>query len=586
MPIFELEAGGKTYEIEAPHQAAALEAFQGTSTPAAPAAPGIADRIKSLWDNPPAGPSLIGMAKSIYEGVTLPGDVVSGKVQTRGDDGYLSPEMIRRSTSLASIPMVATTGAPAGALGSGVIRPRPAAAAAPAVSQDMLQAAERQGVSIPQFLASNDMTTQRIAAGLKNIPGAGDQIVKSTENVVTGLGGAAKRVEQGLGTGSPEVAGSAAKDSIADWMTNTSKEIANRVYGEVDPLVNPNHMRELYATRNAMADIMAQRAQSKIPGKSPAVGLVTDAVQTPGGLNYEGIKGLRTFLGDMTPEELVAKGIAPKESKRLYGALTEDLKGTILDAGGPQALSKFERANSVFQKISERQQALSKIIGAKGDAAPEAVFSRLLAMSGSKSSADMSRLLQARKAMGQEAWSEISSAVVSKLGRDPQGNFSPERFFTAYGNLSPAGKNILFKTTGERDVARSLEDINLIVNAIKDRVTRFGNPSGTAQNLIGASMAGAVFSDPTHLLKSLGGLLGGNVLAAALSKPATAKAVADFVKVASPPSRNPPSKALVEASARNLANVLGGGTELAVKIQSVVQTRAEGDQPFVQRERR
>lgn len=566
---------GRVIDVDTSDPAVAASAarkFMGGVQQEPSSSPGFMEKIGKLWDNPPPGPSLIGMAKQLYSGVTAPGDALAGKLDVN------SPEAIGRTTALAGVPMLASTAAPRGALGTGFVRPsRGNIATEPATQPGaLLQAAERIDVPVPKFLASEDMTTQRLAAGLKNIPGAGDRIFKSTQETVQSLGGAATKAADEVGTGSVPVAGSASKDALAHWITEKSGDIASRLYNAVDPLVKDTP-RELFATRKTVSEIMARRANSKIPGASPAVELVGEAIATPGGLNYQGVKGLRTFLGEMTPEEMVARGVNKAEAKQLYGALTQDLKGTILDAGGPKALNAFERANSTFEIIAERRKALAKIIGTKGDAAPEAVFAKLTAMAGSKSSADIGRLVLARKAMGVEAWNEVSSAVIARLGRDPQGNFSPDRFFTAYGNISPNAKSVLFKSTGRDDVARSLDDINIVVNGIKERITKFGNPSGTAQNLIGASMAGSAFVDPWGFVKALGGVLGGNALAVALSKPATAKAIASVVKSSDIVSRQPSASALTlhQTALRNLVNLLGGGTDLAAKLQSVTPGRGE-----------
>lgn len=563
-----------------------------------PQQPGFTDKLAKAWENPPAGPSLIGMAKAVTGFVGDAADAAKGESKIlppglRREDftdiphdpgpsqAWVGSRLGMRAGSFGTQPndpaiesamagagLIGSgtlAGAPAGAVGSGMVRRGPSITVEPtaAKSLPLLEAAERQGVPIPHFLASEDMLTQRLAAGLKNVPGAGDTIVKATKNTVDALGDATKRVEQGFGTGSAEVAGGSAKDALAHWITEGAGQIDKRLYGKVDPLVNPDVSRPLHATRQAVSEIMARRANSQITGTSPAVDLVSDALKSNAGLNYEGVKGLRTFLGDMTPEEMVAKGVNKKEADRLYSALTEDLKGTILDAGGPKALTAFEKANTVHAQIMDRKKALAKVIGTKGDASPEAVFARLVAMAGSKSSADMTRLLQARKVMGTEAWNEVASGVISRLGRDAQGNFSPDRFFTAYGNISPNAKNLLFKTSSNNGHATALNDINMIVNAHKQKIAQFGNPSGTAQNLIGASMLGTVFGDPTQLLKSLAGLGGGNFLAMALSKPAGAKAVANLMKAQQRVARDPSpaARAALQAAEMNILNLIEAGRD-------------------------
>lgn len=566
MAVFELESGGKTFEIEAPSMPAAMDAFKSYSTQQAPPpGPPASEILKDFWANPPAGGFTSTFLKPLVQGAGAFGDAAAGKLDPSNPEQR--DAAIDAMAGLgALVPMAAAPGgalaAPAGALTSGMAR----RAALPAPANPVMGAAERLNVPIPKFLATDDMLTQRLAAGLKNVPGAGNQIVEATQGVTRGLGDAAKGIADHLGTGSAEVGGSAAKDALTSWMTEGSKKAASRVYDAVDNLVDPAFTRPLEATSQAVSEIMAKRANARIGGKSPAVDAVSEAISGP--MNYTGLKDLRSFLGEMTPQEMVAKGISKKESERLYSALTDDLKATIHGGGGPKALSAFEKANSVFKTISDRRMQLNKIVGIKGDAAPEAVFSRLVSYAGSKSSADIDRLILARKTMGSEAWNEVASAAVAKLGRDPQGNFSPDRFFTAYGNISPNGRRALFGST-DKDVTKALDDINTVVNAYKSKITQFGNPSGTAQNLIGASMAGAVFSDPMHIVKALGGIMGGNALARALSQPATAPLVAEYVR-----AQSSGSPAAIQAAAQNLARAIGS-PNLAAQLQSIATSRGD-----------
>lgn len=516
-------------------------------------------------------PSIIDLAKAAWEGIKAPGAALKGEFDVQPEvPGQISEADIERQRmaterEMASAGKLAGTlilgqapggifGAPPGSLASGIARPGqarpgilpsaqvPPAAGAPPVPgglppapppvppaspSQIVETASRLDVPIPRYLVDESRMTQGMAAGLQNIPGAGDKIAKAAEQTTKALGIAADRVREGYGTGSPAVAGSYAKDALADWMTTGSKAVADRVYNAVDDLVRPEITTELKSTLNAAQTILDRRAASKIPGKSVAVDTVLEAATTPGGLNYQGIKGLRSFVGEMTPEELISQGLKASEVKQLYGALTNDLRMSVLNGGGPQALTAFNKANRIFENISSRREALQKIVGVKGDAAPEAVFARLTAMAGSKSSADISRLTQARKAMGPEAWNEVAAAAVARLGRDPQGEFSVQRFLTAHGNLSPSGRTLLFSTTGRDNLARSLEDIAFVTRQIEDKLKQFSNPSGTARSLVSSGLVMDAIRNP---IKALATQVGGRRMAEVLSEPATARAAADWAK--------------------------------------------------------
>ena len=157
--------------------------------------------------------------------------------------------------------------------------------------------------------------------------------------------------------------------------------------------------------------------------------------------------------------------------------MTKDLGNVVREAGGEDAFAAWHKANRLASLTKAQQNALSKIIGTKGDAPPEAVFNRLATFANSKRGADLNRLQLAKQAMGPAAWGEVGAATIDRLGMAPDGAFSPQRFVTAFGNMAPAARNELF--SGQQHAA--LQDLFLVSKHIQDRITRFGNPSGTAR---------------------------------------------------------------------------------------------------------
>ena len=551
----------------------------------------LAAGLKKIWDDP-EGVSLIGMLKGAYEGVRAPGDALAGKFTVQpATPGVMTEEEsflqdLGRKQEMAAASKLATTtilgqapggifAAPQGALGMGFAKPgqiagQPIAAAAEKsvakeIPNTVLDAAKKIEVPIPRFIAGSRME-QGVGAGLQNIPGAGDKIAEAAEKTVQALGAAAGKVSQDYGTGSPAVAGSFAKDALAEWLGSGSQKAASRVYDAVDNLVNHEISTPLTATAQTAQSILTRRAEAKIPGKSAAVETVLDAVTAPGGMPYKGLKDLRSFLGEMTPEELVSQGFKAGEVKQLYGALSSDLRNNIAASGGEKAVAAFDKATRIFDSISTVRKDLSRVLGAKGDAAPEAVFSRLMAMAGSKSSADIARLTQARKVMGGDAWNEVASAAVSKMGRDATGDFSVQRFLTAYGNLSPSGRLKLFQSSGKDDLGQSLENIYVVSKAIEDKLKQFANPSGTARSLVSTGMVVDIIRSPIKVLSTL---IGGNRLAKILSEPVTARATADWARAykeaITAPSANASRK--TRMAAEKLADLIvarDGGNKTAV----------------------
>lgn len=448
-------------------------------------------------------------------------------------------------------------------------------------------------VQVPKAVASDSMAVQRAAGVARNVPLAGDPLVASAERAITQLGTKADEVAKGYGGGQVVSSGDAASTSIRSYVTGESKATSNKFYNRVDDLIDPAVTTDLANTRNAAQSILDRRANAAITDQSGAVKRIEDAVTRPGGLNYEGIKDLRGFVRELQENpSILPADISGKELEKIYTALTADLKQSVANAGGAKASVAFERANKHFALLSERREALAKIVGKDGNAPAEKVFERLVAMASSGQRADIGKLAQARKAMGAEDWNEFVSGIVGRMGRDTANfsgpeklvgeGFSPQRFLTAYGKLSDAGKAMLFRSGGKGDLAQHIDDIARISTRFKE-LQKFANPSGTGQMTLGGGMVAAAMAEP---LTTIATVAGARAVSYALSRPASAASVAKYAK-AQQALATRPSAATMAAftlASRNLIQNLGEfGRSLTPEnfirgLQSPVPVRADEDE--------
>ncbi len=372
------------------------------------------------------------------------------------------------------------------AIGMGINAARSALSASSPEARALVDAADRLGVDVPR-VASPDASlgTQAVGRALREVPIVGTPLVRAAEQTTEQLGQTLDRTAAAYGGGTaatPLSAGEAAREGLAGWIDGRSGQVLNRLYDQVDQLVNPTATRPLSATFQAFADLASRRQNSGETKLGHALELVAEAATHPDGLAYQGIKDLRTRVGSYLNGSILPEaGTSMPELRRLYGALTEDLRSTIATHGGPDALAAWERANNIAAIVNQRRSTLAKIIGTDASAAPERVFDRLTQMAGSKASADLTSLMQARKAMGADAWNQVASAIASRMGYAP-GNplWSGARFSTAFRGLSPNGRQILFGSTGLDQLARSLADVATVADAEKV-LSRFANPSGTGR---------------------------------------------------------------------------------------------------------
>jgi hypothetical protein len=478
------------------------------------------------------------IVKGVYDaakgGFDLPNDVIAGRVDPRSD------EAIKRSFDAVSV-FNPVTPASRFSLGGN-----------PAPLSPVAQAAERTGIEIPTGIASESRVVQSLAQGARNAPVASAKMAQAMDNMRSGMTQAADDVVGRLGSGNKYVAGDSAKTGISDWITKTSKDITGRAYDAVDAAVNPQVTVPLSKTSEIASEIVARNAQSALPA-GKAVSFLDDALSRPNGLNYEGIKGLRSRVGEMLTGRLESD-ISQAELKRIYGALTDDLGNAAKVAGGDKGFAAWQRANAVTKAVKGREEQLRKIIGEKADAPAEAVYQRLATYASSKAGGDLQKLAAARKAMPAGDWEEVGSAIVQNLGRDATGAVTPDRFVTAYGQMSDMAKNMLFGQSGAH--RQALDDIMTISTRVQKNAKDFGNPSGTAQNAGFMAVAAGLLSAP---LTTISAVTGGTVAAQMLAKPATASSMAKWAR-SYEAVRNSPTPLAISAfsrSSNNLASTMG-----------------------------
>lgn len=453
------------------------------------------------------------------------GGAIQGMKQAGGTGalyGFSEGETLDERTTNAAIGGgvgLLTGGVLGGAAGAGAGR-----TSSPA-STPIVQAADRQGITVPRAVTSDSMLVQRAGQTVAKVPGAGNIMQQAADDTVRQLDDTVRTVADDISiSGAPDVAtaGNRLREGLDNWIGKTSKAKVERAYKEVDLLIDPAAKAGLSETAKTAATIGARRQAAAMPD-SAAVRYVGNATSRPEGLTYQGLKTLRTSVGEMleNPSRLPAD-IAESELKLIYGSLTRDLQNTVQAAGNPGALQRFQRANQLASATAGRREALNRLLGGESRS-DEALTASIQRLAGSTASADVSLLMKARRSMPGDEWDDVVASVLARLGRDNEGVFSPRRFVTDYGKLSKAGRSILIR---DRGAAQALDDIATISSRFKE-LERFGNPSGTGQTVIGAGVGTGFLTAP---LETIGTLAGANGLARILAKPETAKGMSAWSK--------------------------------------------------------
>jgi hypothetical protein len=196
---------------------------------------------------------------------------------------------------------------PAGVAAEGT---QAAAQTVPALTagEKVAAAGQRVGVDMPLAATTDSLALQNVGRKLTDYTLVGTDLEKASKNAVSQIGQAFTNVEKGYGSGSVPRAGEMAREGITDYIKGVSKEAVEKQYTKVGELLDPTVTVELPKTLDVSNAINGERSAAALK-PSGAVALVNDAVTRPEGLTYEGIKKLRTSIGEM-----IDTGVLPADT--------------------------------------------------------------------------------------------------------------------------------------------------------------------------------------------------------------------------------------------------------------------------------
>lgn len=219
----------------------------------------------------------------------------------------------------------------------------------------------------------------------------------------------------------------------------------------------------------------------------------TEIPGNPGGLPFEGIKGLRERIGQSAYADNPLLADANSAAlKHLYRGAREDVRNAgmladeqrIAQGQSPGVARQIDRADRFYaatQTILEK--SLAPLYKA-GDPASEKAFYRVesnLRSGGHEITKDMARLpMKARRA--------TAATLVDRIGRaspgqqDAEGSaFSAQTFLTNWNKMAPDAKNAIFLGMPERaGIKGKLDSLAQVASYMRDGNKVFANPSGTA----------------------------------------------------------------------------------------------------------
>lgn len=379
--------------------------------------------------------------------------------------------------------------------------------------------------------ASEWPVAQYIESFLAKVPGGAGVMARFGKNQADDLGKGLAAKADALAPGADaEMAGEAIKRGITgdDGYVSRFKETASKLYDTLDKHVPPQTPMEVKATKAYL-----QKAVSPTKGAENTSSLLVNPklkeidaalsadleAAASGTLPYEAVKSLRSRVGAMQADAGLTPDIPKSELKRLYGALSDDMKAQAYKT--PEGAKAFNRSSNFYKAGIDKIDKIEHVVTKAGG--PEKIY--LAATSGTRDGATTLRnVMSSLKPSERDV---VTATMMNRMGRATKGRqgvnaegtadrFSTETLLSNYAEMSPQARAALFEHKGP-DFRANMDHLAKVATNLRDGSKVFANPSGTSQGIaqIG-TVAGAV---STALSGNIGGLalLGAGVGGANLS---------------------------------------------------------------------
>ncbi len=262
----------------------------------------------------------------------------------------------------------------------------------------------------------------------------------------------------------------------------------------------------------------------------------------------------------------VANRLFSAQERGIMKAYAETVRGGQQARQAISDVAKATKPQEMQVGPGPMQQLADTVLG-KGGRTDEALFSAIDAYAKSGGRADVTTLAKLVRALPAQDRGDLAGSIIRQLGVSPRsGEFSPDAFVSQWRSYTPQAKAILFGNAGAH--RQALDDIATISERMKQIGSRYGNPSGTGQQVsfaaTGASIAGAAGAlftgNPAPALVMLSTALSGYGAARILASPAGASSAAKWSRAyeAFRLRPSPRSVAALQVATTNLANTAQG----------------------------
>jgi hypothetical protein len=361
------------------------------------------------------------------------------------------------------------------------------------------------------------------------------------------------------------VTGEVTPQEFSNWLVGASqvgaKGVSSRLLTRVSEAVNSDP-EAMQAIRGGIWNRLSQAtegATSKAPEKVAS--------------------GIHEFLNG-SGRDIAQRMFAPEQQATMR-AYADTLRRSAEARDFVATVSKNTKPTPMQVGPGPMQELASATLGKSGKS-DEALFSAIDAYARSGARGDVRTLADIVKSVPETDKGNLAGAIIRKMGESKTTNeFSPDVFASEWSKYTPQAKAVLFGNAGSH--VRALDDLATISQRYKDVGRRFGNPSGTSQNVAGLGLVTSLYAAP---LPTLAGIIGGTIAARVLSAPVSATKTATWAKTYNALSKGQTVERLAayQAASNGLAVIarkLGADVNLSnfmAPVQGAIPTRADDKQ--------
>lgn len=373
--------------------------------------------------------------------------------------------------------------------------------------QEAITDAARVGGTPTVAQATQSTFLDSIEQLLAKAPGGAGRIRQrvqsTTQNVREGL----ERLSSVGGRGlDAESGGRAAIRGVEDFVERFQAR-SGPLFDEITARVGATSPAGITNTQRALNEITTPIAGAERTSErfvSPFIkGLADDIAADAGAggqLPFQALQRVRSLVGEKLANPSLTSDVPNAQLKRLYGAISDDIRSTA-QAAGPEAARAFSRANRFYRAGQGRiQDTLEPLVRNR---VPEQVFESLLR--GGKTGGTQLRTVM--RSLRPEQQDAITGTVIRRLGTavpSQQGaegaEFSFNTFLTKWNQLDEGARNALFNRGRNLSLGNDLNALARFAERVRESSKAFANPSGTSGSTIGSAMglasAGSLIASP------------------------------------------------------------------------------------------